>query len=135
MKKYNISTNLIRVIKNLCDKATSAVLFNNSLGDWFQTTVGVREGRLLSTILSRTFLERIMTDALEDHEGTVSIRGRTISNLRFADDIDGLAGEEEELAKLVECVDKASTAYGMEISVTNISSGTNTEIKVKWTEA
>ena len=91
MKKYNISTNLIRVIKNLCDKATSAVLFNNSLGDWFQTTVGVREGRLLSTILSRTFLERIMTDALEDHEGTVSIRGRTISNLRFADDIDGLA--------------------------------------------
>ena len=29
MKKYNVSTNLIRVIKNLYDKATSAVLFNN----------------------------------------------------------------------------------------------------------
>ena len=28
--------------------------------------------------------------------------GRTITNLRFANDIDGLAGEEEELAKLVE---------------------------------
>ena len=41
------------------------------------------------------FLERIMTDALEDHEDTVSIGGRTITNLRFADDIDGLAGEEE----------------------------------------
>ena len=39
-----------------------------------------------------------MTDAL-DHEGTVSIAGRTITNLRFADDIDGLAGEEEELGK------------------------------------
>ena len=36
-----------------------------------------------------------MADALEDHEGTVSIGGRTITNLRFADDIDGLAGEEE----------------------------------------
>ena len=57
-----------------------------------------------------------MTDALEDHEGTVSIGGKTIADLRFADDIDGLAGEEEELAKLVECLDKASTAYGMEIS-------------------
>ena len=34
----------------------------------------------------------------------------------FADDSDGLAGEEEELAKLVECLDKASTAYDMEIS-------------------
>ena len=73
-----------------------------------------------------------MTDALEDHEGTVSIGSRTITNPRFADDIDGLAGEEEELAKLVERLDKASTAYGMEISaektklMTNNTSGINT---------
>ena len=51
------------------------------------------------------------SDALEDHEGTVSIGSRAITNLRFADDIDGLAGEEEELAKLVERFDKTSTAY------------------------
>ena len=57
-----------------------------------------------------------MTDALEDHEGTVSAGGRAITNLRFADDIHGLAGEKEELAKLVELLDKASTAYDMEIS-------------------
>ena len=57
-----------------------------------------------------------MTGALEDHEGTVSIGGRAITNLRFADDIDCLAGEEEELANLVERLDKTSTAYGMEIS-------------------
>ena len=48
MKKYNISTNLIQVIKNLYNKATSAVLFNSSIGDWFRTTVGVRQGCLLS---------------------------------------------------------------------------------------
>ena len=42
-----------------------------------------------------------MTDALEDHEGTVSIGSRTITNLRFADNTDRLAGEEEELANLV----------------------------------
>ena len=56
-----------------------------------------------------------MTDALEDHEGTVSTGGRTIANLLFADNIDGLAGK-EELASLVERLDKASTAYFMEIS-------------------
>ena len=82
------------------------------------------------------FLERITTDALEDHEGTVSIGGRTITNLRFADDIDGLAGEEEDLAILVECLDKVSTAHGMEVSdektklLTNNTSGIYTEIKV-----
>ena len=35
------------------------------------------------------------------YEGTVSIGGRTITNLCFTDDIDSLAGEEEELAKCV----------------------------------
>ena len=50
-----------------------------------------------------------MTDAIKDHQGTVSIGGKTITNLRFADDIDGLAGEEEELANVVECLDKAFT--------------------------
>ena len=56
-----------------------------------------------------------MTDVLEDHENTVNIGGRTITNLHLADDIGGVAGE-EELAKLMEHVNKASTAYGMEIS-------------------
>ena len=136
MKKYNISTNLIHVIKNLYNKASSADLFNGSMGDWFRTTVGVQQGCLLSPTLFNIFLERIMTDALEDHEGTVSIGGRSITNLRFADDIDGLAGEEEKLANLVERLDKASTAYGMEISaektklMTNNTSCINTEIKV-----
>ena len=88
MKKYSISTNLIRVIKNLYDKATSAVLFNSSVGDWFRTTVGVRQGCLLSPILFKIFLKGIMTDAIEDHEDTRSTERRTITNLRFADDID-----------------------------------------------
>ena len=83
---------------------------------------------------SSTFLEMIMTNALEDYEGTVSFGGRTITNLCFADDISGLAGEEEDLAKFV--LNKASTAYSMEISVektklmTNNTSGINTEVKI-----
>ena len=49
---------------------------------------------------------------------------------------DGLAGEEEELGKLVERLDKAATAYGMEINaektklMTNNTSGINTGIRV-----
>ena len=38
-----------------------------------------------------------MTAAPEDHQRTVSIGGRTITNLRFTGDIDGLTGKEEEL--------------------------------------
>ena len=77
-----------------------------------------------------------MADALEDHEGSVSIGGRKVTNLCFDDDINGLAEEEEELAKLIECLNKASTDYDMEISaekttlMTNNTCGLNTEIKV-----
>ena len=42
--------------------------------------------------------------------------GTTIISLRFSDDIDDFAGEVEELAEFVERLDKASTAYGREIS-------------------
>ena len=67
----------------------------------------------------------------EDHEGTVSCGGRTIISLRFANNIDGLAGE-EGLAKLVERLEKASTVYSAEQTklMTNNTSGINTETKV-----
>ena len=82
-----------------------------------------------------------MTDASESHEGTVSIGGRTITNLRLAGDLVGSAGEEEELPNSTERLDKASTAYDVEISaentrlMTNNTIGMNTAIKVKLTQA
>ena len=94
--------------------------------------------RCLPRISLAVSVTAVLKVIIEDHEGTVSTGCRTITNLRFADDIDGLAGEEEELAKVVECLDKASTAYGMEISaektelMTNNTSCINTEIKKAW---
>ena len=41
-----------------------------------------------SVTLFIILLERIMSDALEEHDGKVSIGGRNITSLWFADDID-----------------------------------------------
>ena len=57
-----------------------------------------------------------MSDAVEEHDGKVSIGGKNITNLRFADDIDALAEEEQELEVLVESLDKICTTYKIEIS-------------------
>ena len=96
MWKYNINASIIWAIENLYDKAQSAVLFNGSTGEWFRTTVGVWQGCLLSPTLFNIFLERIMCEALDDHEDSVSIWGRPITNFRiFADDIVVNAEEEE----------------------------------------
>ena len=110
---------------------------NGSIGKWFRTTVGVRQGFPLSPTLFNIFLERIMSDALEEHDGKVSIGGRNITDLRFADDIDALAEEEQELEALVESLDKTCTRYTMEISaektnlMTNSSNGVQREINIK----
>ena len=42
-----------------------------------------------------------MTDAMDGDVGTVNIGGRQLTNLGFADDIDGLAGSEIELRQLM----------------------------------
>ena len=62
MRKY-INASIIPIIENLYDKAQSAVLFNGSTGEWFRTTVGARQGCLLSPTLFNIFLERIMCEA------------------------------------------------------------------------
>ena len=55
-----------------------------------------------------------MNDALSNHTDSLKINGRTITNLRFADDTDGLAGSEEELINLTECLFNAANSYTCE---------------------
>ena len=79
-----------------------------------------------------------MSDALEEHDRKFSIDGRNITNLRFADDIDALAKEQQELEALVESLDKTCTKYNMEISaektklMTNSANDIQRDKKVKW---
>ena len=130
------NANLVRTIEQLYDKATSAFQVNSSIGDCVRTTVGVRQGCLLSPILFSIFLERIMSDALEEHDGKVSIGGRNITNLRFTDDIDALAEEKQELEAPAEGLDKTCTRNKMETTaektklMTNSANGIQREIKV-----
>ena len=137
MRKYKINASIIRAIENLYDKAQGAVLFSGSTGECFRTTVGVRQGCLLSPTLFHIFLEKIMCEALDDHEGSVSIGGRLITNFRFADDFVVNAKVEEEAGVLVDRLDKTTTRYKMEIGpdktkvMTNNPNGFQREIKIK----
>ena len=78
-----------------------------------------------------------MTNALEEHDGKVSMGGRNINSLRFADDIHALAEEEQELEVISDSFDKICTRYKGEISAektkmkTNRANGIQREIKEK----
>ena len=55
---------------------------------------------------STVFLERIMSLGLEEYDGKVSTGGRSITNLRFAGDINAVAEAQQELETLVESPNK-----------------------------
>ncbi|GFR90078.1 endonuclease-reverse transcriptase [Elysia marginata] len=96
--------------------SNSAGFLNITIGNSFKTTVGVRQGCLLSPVLFNIFLERIMQDNLHQHSPTISIGGRPVCNLRFADDIDLIAGSQAELLVLTDRLVASSKAFGMEVS-------------------
>lgn len=87
-------------------------------------TIGV-QGCSLSPTIFNIVLE-IIADALDDHEGTVSIGSRKITTLRFVEYIDGLAVQEQKLVNLVNHLEDASTAYDMQISAEKTPLMTNT---------
>ena len=78
-----------------------------------------------------------MCEAFDDHEGSVSIGGRLITNFRFADDIVVNAEEKEEAGVLVDRLDRTTTRYEIEIGpdktkvTTNNQNGFQREIKIK----
>jgi len=116
LRGFNIDEGLVQMVEALYKNASSAVLLNNQHGEFFKTTVGVHHGCLLSPVLFNIYLEKIMRDTLHDHHTSISLGGRQISNLRFADDIDLLGGTEEELQVLTDNLTRCAGSFGMEVS-------------------
>ena len=111
IKKFNINARLIKVIQSSYEKVISAIYYEGKA-----TRTCVRQVCLLSPTLFNIMLEQIMNEDLLDYKGTVSIGERVIINLRFADDIDGLAGSKHEFVNLMNKIDSTSRTYGMEIN-------------------
>ena len=118
MQKCNIDRKLIDIIINLYDKASNAILRKLVIGKEFPTKTGVRQGCLLSPTLFILFLEDIMQNTLCCHNRSIKMKGRLITNLRLTDDIDSLAGSEDEPIYLSNKISESASKFGMEINTT-----------------
>ena len=70
--------------------------------NWFQTGKGVHQGCILSPCLFNVYAEYIMWNArLVEAQAGIKIAGKSINNLRYANDTTLMAENEEELESLV----------------------------------
>lgn len=76
----------------------------------------MRQGCIISPILFNIYVEWIIRVATERWNGGISINGRKIYNLRYAEDTTLLAAFEDEMVTLLERIDKASEEHSLKIN-------------------
>ena len=86
----------LRDSSNQFQRSQSAVPVGGELGDWFRTTVGTSQGDPISPTTFISYLKRVI-DSMKEKVTGVSVHGHKINNLKFADDIDLLEEDRDEL--------------------------------------
>ena len=111
MNKIGRPAHLIALFENLYDSQSPSIHTPAGETEYFCNGKGVRQGCILSPHLFNIYTEIIMRLAITE-EHNVKIGGKTISNLRYADDTALLATTENKLhIILVSCRSWMTSAY------------------------
>ena len=113
MLEMGFSSHIVDFIKSLYTDQSATIRTTHRLTADFRIEQGVRQGCILSPHLFNIFSEVIMRNALESFEGTVTIGGRSITNLRYADDGVLVGCSMDELQNIVNRVHDASSQAGL----------------------
>ena len=93
-----IAHHLTCLLRNLYAGQEATVRTGHGTTNWFQTGKGVPQVCILSPCLFNLYAENIMRNiGLEEAQTGVSLAGRNINHLRYADDTTLMAESEEEL--------------------------------------
>ena len=102
LKETGIPDDLTWLLRNLYAGQEATVRTGHGTTDWFQIVKAVCQGCILSPCLFNLYAEYIMRNAgLEEAQAGTKIAGRSINNLRYADDTTLMAESEEKLKSLL----------------------------------
>jgi len=117
LSSYEVQAKLIRVFQKLYQKSKAAVKMGQDIGEWFMQTVGTRQGDPLSPLIFISYLERLMDKEKDSDKVPVSIHGRLIDNLRFADDIDLIQKSCDSLQQEMNKLYEAGRRAGLRVNI------------------
>ena len=96
-----IPDHLTCLLRNLYADQEATVRTGHGTTNWFLIGKGVCQDCVLSPCLFNLYTEYIIRNAgLDESQAGIKIAGRTINNLRYADDTTHLAESEEEVKSL-----------------------------------
>ena len=112
-----IPDHLTCLLRNLYAGQEATVRTGHGKTDWFQIRKGVHQGYILSPCLFNFYAEYIMRNAgLDEAQAGIKIAGRNTNNLRYTDDIN-LMAENEELKGLLMKVEEDSEKIGLKLNI------------------
>ena len=118
LQEMGIPDHLTWLLKNLYAGQEATVRTGHGTTGWFQIEKGVRQGCILSPCLFNFYAEYIMRNTgLEEAQAGIKIAGRSINNLRYADDTTFMAESEEELKSLLMKVKEESEKTGLKLNI------------------
>ena len=114
MKERGIPDHLTCLLRNLYVGQEATVRTGHGTTDWFQ----IRQDCILSPCLFNLYAEYIIRNAgLNEAQAGIKIAGRSINNLRYADDSTLMAEIEEELKSLLMKVKEESEKVGLKLNI------------------
>ena len=121
LKEMGIADHLSCLLRNLYADQEATVRTGHGTTVWnnrSQVGKGVHQGCILSPCLFNIYVEYIMRNArLDEAQGGIKIAGRTINNLRYAQDTTLMAESKEELKSLLMKVKEESEKVGLKLNI------------------
>ncbi|KAI5728841.1 hypothetical protein M8J77_021978 [Diaphorina citri] len=117
LQKINIPKPDIRLIVSLYWGQNGKVRTSTGTSEEFQILKGVRQGCIISPLLFNVYAEQIIKEAFQGVQLGISLNGRIINNLRYADDLVLLANTKQDLVTLLENLHESSIKYNMKINI------------------
>ena len=112
-----VPQHLIIVIKSLYTKQEAALRKEYGNTKWFEARKCVRQGCILSPYLFNMYSEYILRKVgFEDNTG-IKVGGRTINNVRYADDTTILTEDREDMRKLLKKLKEESVKAGLMLNL------------------
>ena len=117
LQEMGIPDPLTCLLRNMYAGQEATVRTGHGTTDWFQIGKGVGQVCILSPCLFNLYAEYIMRNTgLEEAQAGIKIAGRSINNLRYADDTTLMAETKEELKSLLKVKEK-SEKVGLNLNI------------------